>query len=75
MVNSEHDIIMTSLMNYPEFKFSFFDFLLIKTTVTTTITNIARIIRIINIIAVVTGSPVFKPVLELPDPNPDPDPV
>ena len=71
MVNSEQDVIMTSLMNYPEFKFPFLDFLLIKTTVTTTITSIAMII--INIIAIATGSPIFKPVLGLS--NPDPDPV
>ena len=52
---------MTSLMNYPDFKFSFFDFFLTKTAITST----ATIIIIINIIAVVTGSPIFKPVLEL----------
>ena len=77
MVDSKDDIIMTSLMNYPDFKFSFFDFLLIKTTRTTTITSTATIIIIINIIAVVTGSPNFKPVLGLSnrDPKPDPDPV
>ena len=63
MVDSKDDVIMTSLMNYPDFKFSIFDFLLIKTTRTTTITSIATII--INIIAVVTGSPIFKPVLGL----------
>ena len=75
MVDSKDDFIMTSLMNYPDFKFSFFDFLLIKTTRTTTITSTATII--INIIAVVTGSPIFKPVLGLSnrDPKPDPDPV
>ena len=59
-------------MNYPDLKFSFFDFFLIKTTITST----AIIIIIINTIAVVTARLIFKPVLELsnPDPKPEPDP-
>ena len=52
---------MTSMMNYPDLKSYFFDFLLIKTmTTSTTITTI-----IINIIAVVTARPIIKPALEL----------
>ena len=62
MIDSKHDVIMTSLMNYLDFKLYFFDFLLTKTMTTSTIT----IIIIINIIAVVTARPIIKPVLELP---------
>ena len=61
MIDSKHDVIMTSLMNYPDFKLYFFDFLLTKTMTTSTST----IIIIINIIAVVTARPIIKPVLEL----------
>ena len=60
MVDSKHNVIMTSLMNYPDFKLYFFDFLLTKTMTTSTTTII-----IINIIAVVTARPIIKPVLEL----------
>ena len=62
MIDNKHDVIMTSLMNYPDFKLYFFDFLLTKTMTTNTIT----IIIIKNIIAVVTARPIIKPVLELP---------
>ena len=62
MIDSEHDVIMTNMMNYPEFKLYLFDFLLTKTMTTSTTT----IIRIINIIAaVITARPIIKPVLEL----------
>ena len=73
MADSKHDVIMTSLMNYPDLKFSFFDFLLTKTAITST----ATIKIITNIIAVVTGTPIFKPTLELSnrDPKSDADPV
>ena len=73
MIDSKHDVIMTSLMNYPDFKLSFFDFFLTKTTITSTTT----IIIIINIIAIVTGNPIFKPILELSnrDPKLESDPV
>ena len=64
MIDSKHDVIMTSLMNYPDFKLYFFDFLLTKTMTTSSTTII--IIIIINIIAVVTARPIIKPVLELP---------
>ena len=60
MVDSKHNVIMTSLMNYPDFKLYFFDFLLTKPMTTSTATII-----IINIIAVVTARPIIKPVLEL----------
>ena len=61
MIDSEH-VIMTNMMNYPEFKLYLFDFLLTKTMTTSTTT----IIRIINIIAaVITARPIIKPVLEL----------
>ena len=62
MIDSKHDVIMTSLMNYLDFKLYFFDFLLTKTMTTST----TSIIIIINIIAVVTARPIIKPVLELP---------
>ena len=62
MIVSKHDVIMTSLMNYPDFKLYFFDFLLTITMTTSTTT----IIIIINIIAVVTARLIIKPVLELP---------
>ena len=58
MVHSNHDVIMISLMNYPDLKSYFF---LTKTTTTKTTT----IIIIINIIVVVTARPIIKPVLEL----------
>ena len=61
MVDSEHDVIMASLINYPDFKLYIFDLLLTKTmTTSTTTTKI-----IMNIIAVVTARPIIKPVLEL----------
>ena len=62
MVHSNYDVIMIILMNYPDLKPYFFDFLLTKTTTTRTTT----IIIIINIIAVVTARPIIKPVLEFP---------
>ena len=61
MVHSEYDDIMTSLINYPDFKLYIFDFLLTKTMTTST----TIIIIIINIIAIVTARPIIKPVLEL----------
>ena len=61
MTESEHDVIITSLINYSDFKLYFFDFLLTKTMTTSTST----IVIIINIIAVVTARPIIKPVLEL----------
>ena len=62
MIDSKHDVIVTSLMNYPDFKLYFFDFLLTKPMTTSTST----IIIIINIIVVVTARLIIKPVLELP---------
>ena len=59
---SEHDVIMTSLIIYPDLKSYFFDFLLIQTMTTRTTT----IIIIINIIVVITARPIIKPVLEFP---------
>ena len=61
MIDSKHDVIMTSLMNYPDFKSYFFDFLLTKTMTISTTT----IIITINIITVVTARLIIKPVLEL----------
>ena len=61
MIYSKHDVIVTSLMNYPDFKLYFFDFLLTKTMTSSTTT----IIIIKNIIVVVTDRPIIKPVLEL----------
>ena len=63
LVDSQHDVIMTCLINYPDFKLYFFDFLLIQTMTTSSTTT--TIIIIINIIAVVTARPIIKPVLEL----------
>ena len=61
MIDSKHDVIMTSLMNYLDFKLYFFDFLLTKTMTISTTT----IIITINIITVVTARLIIKPVLEL----------
>ena len=52
---------MTSLMNYPDLKSYFFDFLLTETMTTSTTT----IIITINIVAGVTARPIIKPVLKL----------
>ena len=61
MIDNKHDVIMTTLMNYPDFKLYFFDFLLTKTMTTNTTT----VIIIINIIAAVIVRPIIIPVLEL----------
>ena len=65
MIVSKNDVIMTNLMNYPDLKSCFFDFLLTKTMTTSTITIIKIIIIIIDIIFVVTARSIIKPVLEL----------
>ena len=61
MVDSKRDVIMITLMNYPDFKLYFFDFLLTITMTTSTSTTTI----IINIIVVVTARLIIKPVLEL----------
>ena len=61
MIVNKHDVIMTTLMNYPDLKSYFFDLFLTKPMTTSTTT----IIIIINIIAVVTARPIIKPILEL----------
>ena len=61
VVDSKHDVIMITLMNYPDFILYFFDFLLTITMITSTSTTTI----ILNIIVVVTARLIIKPVLEL----------